>query len=156
MPKGIPNVPRVGASEQTQRLLEAMREIEGRLAEMRRRDKARASLVAFARKHGLDAADLREAAKLVGAREVGSHPVLSNNVSDKRARGAKLRAAREAKGLSGAEAGRKVGGSHTSFHQWENGGEPRDAKTRSAVVKLLDLPKDFFDKPKSKANGVAT
>lgn len=155
MPKGIPKIPRVGPSEETQRLLDAMAEIEGRLAEMRRKDKARGALVAFAHKHGLAASDLREAAKLVGAREVGDHPVLSNNApaAFKLARGQRLKAAREAKGLSGLAAGRKVGAGHSSFHQWEKTGGPRNPKTRAAIAKLLDLPKDFWDAPK--ANGVA-
>ena len=155
MPKGIPNKLRHAPSEQTQRLLEAMQEIEARLAEERRKDRARSLLVAFVHKHGLAAADLREAAKQVGAREVGDHPVLSKNIPDKLARGRRLKAAREAKELRGADVMRRLGmdAGSGAISQWERGGRPQDAKVRAKLCTLLDLPKDFWDAPAG--NGTA-
>jgi len=99
---------------------------------------------------------LREAAKRVGAREVGDHPVLSKHAPSKVTRGRALKAAREAKGLSGADVMGHLGidrgsGAMTS---WERGGQPSDLKKRAALSKLLDLPKDFWTPPKG--NGKAS
>jgi len=161
MPKGIPGSgkPKTKAappSEQTQRLLEAMQEIEGRLAEERRKDRARALLVAFVEKHGLAAADLREAARRVGAREVGDHPVLSKNAPPRMNRGPALKAAREAKGLRGTDVMRRLGlpAASSAISHWERGTRPNKPKVRAGLSKLLDLPKGFWDPPKG--NGTAT
>jgi hypothetical protein len=154
MPKGHPNA--IGQpSEQTKRLVEALRDIEDRLAEERRKDRARASLLAFAQKHGLAASDFREAAKLLAAREVGGGPVVSAKAS-KVAAGRAIRSAREAKGMTMSELLAKVGAKGTgTVGLWERGAPPKSPKYRKALIRVLDLPKDVFENP-PKPNGVAT
>jgi len=178
MPTGIPKSGkrrRVGytlkpgsPSEQTQRLLAALHDIEDRLAVERAKDKARSALVAFANKHDLSAADLRDVAKLIGAREKGDVPVVSHNIgkAKRAALGRKLRQAREAKGLSGLALVKLVGAKGTgSASQWERGMLPGLPKYRDGLIKHLELPKDFFAEAgppglrgstrKAKANGAA-
>jgi hypothetical protein len=168
MPRGYPKsgkrtprapghtLPAGPASEQTQRLIAALQEIEDRLAVEKRKDKARAMLLTFAQKYDLTAADLREAARLVGAREKGDAPVVSHNIgkAKRKALGQKIREARVAKGLAGTELGKMVGAKGTAaVAQWEKGMLPTLPKYRAGLVKTLDLPKDFFDELKT--NGAA-
>ena len=176
MPKGIPKngkrqsrapgytLPPGPASTQTQRLLEALNDIEERLAVEKAKDKARAALVGFAQKHGLSAGDLRDAAKLLGAREVGDAPVLSPNLgrAKKLALGRRIKEARVAKGLQAVQLGKLIGAKGTAaVAQWEGGMVPSLPKYRAALIKHLDLPKDFFaevpgrQKVAGRANGAA-
>lgn len=160
MPRGIPKAPRFGPSEQTMRLAEALQDIENRLAEERRKDKARALLVTFAEKHGLSASDLREAAKRIAAREVADGPATSDRAAAL-AIGQKLKAARINAGLGTGEVGRKVGAkSSGSVSQWEKGATMPGPKFRTKLDKLLDLPRDFWKaapngKRKGALNGTA-
>lgn len=149
MPRGIPNHRGVGPSENTQRLLESMRELEQRLAVERAKDRARGLLLAFAQKHGLSAIDLRNAARLLADRKIGDTPVVSKHSS----LGAKLRAAREAKGLSQPDVNKKLGVASGAMSHWENNRGPKLPRYRSGLIKLLDLPKNFFDE--AKPNGHA-
>jgi hypothetical protein len=158
MPKGVPKngkrQPRLGAtlpsgpaSSQTQALIDHLQEIEERLAISRAKDKARAGLVAYAHKYGLTASDLRDAAKLVGAREVGDAPVFSPNLGKAKrlALGRKIREARVAKGLQAVQLGKLIGAKGTAaVAQWEGGMVPSLPKYRDGLIKHLDLPKDFF------------
>jgi DNA-binding transcriptional regulator YiaG len=167
MPKGIPASK---PSEQTQRLLEALADIEERLAAERRKDQARVLLVRFVERHGLTAADLREAAKNVAAREVGDAPVLSSHLGRAKriAFGREIRKARQAKGFSGTQLGKMVGAkSSGAVAMWERGGLPTMSKYRAGLIKHLELPKDFFaevptnkrgqhgQQSRGKANGAA-
>lgn len=158
MPRGIPNKVQ-NVSEQTQRLIDTLQELEARLAAERRKDKARAMLVNFALKHDLIAADLREAARLLSAREKGDAPAQSKNFSAAKAgqMGKAIKQAREAKGLSNSELVRRIGAKGTgAVSAWENGMVPRSPKYRAALIKHLDLPKDFFaDLPPSSGVGQA-
>src|SRR5262245_18173654 len=143
MPTGIPKH-KEQPSEQTQRLIEALQDIENRLAEERRKDRARVMLAAFVAKHGLTAADLREVAKRIAAREVGSAAVTSKNAAAL-ARGRKLHDARIAKGLTHREVARRVGvPGNGAVSNWERGKYPRTPKYCAGLIKVLDLPKDFF------------
>lgn len=172
MPTGIPNSgkrkprqPRAPgytlkagpASSQTQRLIEALNDIEERLAIERAKDKARAALLTFANKHGLSAGDLRDAAKLLGARETGSAPVVSHHLAKAKrsALGRKLREARVAKGLQATQLGKMIGAKGTAaVAQWERGMIPTLPKYREGLIKHLGLPKDIFvDIPSRKMNG---
>ena len=148
MPTGIPKAKMVGAqSEQTRRLIEALQDIEDRLAAERRKDSARLKLLAFAKKHDLSAADLRAAATLLGAREKGTDPVMSTNFTSakRKAMGRKLREARKAKGIASTKLGALVGAkSSGAVSQWEKGTPPGSEKYRAGLIKHLDLPKDFF------------
>ena len=145
MPRGTP----AGSpSEQTQRLLDALAEIEGRLKLERKRDAGRALLRRFVEKHQLTATDLREAAKLLADRKVGDTPAVSKNIgkSKKLALGRKLKQARVAKGLTSTGLGKTLGCKGTAaVYQWENGMVPSAQKYRDGLIKHLDLPKDFFD-----------
>jgi hypothetical protein len=144
MPKGIPASK---PSEQTQRLLEALADIEERLASERRKDQARVLLVRFVERHGLTAADLREAARSVAAREVGDAPVLSSHLgrAKRLALGREIRKARVAKGIAGTQLGKMIGAkSSGAVAMWERGGLPSMSKYRDGLIKHLDLPKDFF------------
>jgi hypothetical protein len=147
------------ASTQTQRLIEALQEIEERLAIERAKDKARAGLLAYCHKYGLSAGDLRDVAKTLGARETGDAPVLSPNLkkAKRQALGRKLRTAREAKGLNGKELGQLIGAKGTAaVAQWERGMLPMLPKYREGLIKHLALPKDFFAEiGTGRANGVA-
>jgi hypothetical protein len=112
MPRGIPKngkrSPRGTAlksgpaSSQTQRLIEALQEIEERLAIEKRKDKARAMVLASARKYGLTASDLREVAKLLGARETGDAPVVSHHVGKVKRAVSKLKRASARRATNGA------------------------------------------------------
>jgi len=159
MPKGVPangkrkprppgsTLPAGPASTQTQRLIEALQEIEERLAVERAKDKARAALVTFCHKHGLSAGDLRDAAKQLGAREVGGAPVFSPNLAKAKrlALGRKIREARVAKGLQAVQLGKLIGAKGTAaVAQWEGGMVPSLPKYRDGLIKHLGLPKDFF------------
>jgi hypothetical protein len=127
--------------------MEALQDIEDRLAEERRKDRARLLLVRFVENHGLTAADLREAAKRVAAREVGDEPVTSKNFGKAKARalGRKIREAREAKELTGLGLGKLLGAKGTSaVAMWERGMLPTMQKYRDGLIKHLNLPKDFF------------
>lgn len=135
------------ASSQTERLIEALQDIEERLAVEKRKDKARAMLLTYAAKYDLTAGDLREAAKLLGARETGGAPVTSLHVakSKRLALGRKLKEAREAKGLMATELGKIIGAKGTAaVAQWERGQLPSLPKYRDGLIKQLGLPKDFF------------
>jgi hypothetical protein len=147
------------ASNQTQRLLEALAEIEERLAVERRKDKARAALLTFANRHLLTASDLRDAAKLLGAREVGGAPVFSPNLgkAKRAALGRKIREARVAKGLQAVQLGKMIGAKGTAaVAQWEGGMMPSLPKYRDGLIKHLGLPKDFFAEiGPGRSNGVA-
>lgn len=160
------------ASEQTQRLMEALADIEHRLQVEKTKDKARSALLAYAEKYGLTAADFREVAKLIGAREVGDKPVTSQNISTakKMAVARKIKEARLAKGLTATEMSKRVGAKGTAAgSQWEHGMLPSLPKYRAALIKVLDLPANIFDevgppnnrginskaKRKAKANGHA-
>jgi hypothetical protein len=168
MPRGIPKsgkrTPRAAgytlkagpASTQTQRLVEALQEIEERLAVERAKDKARAGLLAFAHKYGLTAGDLRDAAKLLGAREVGDAPVFSPNLgkAKRAALGRKIREARVAKGLQAVQLGKMIGAKGTAaVAQWEGGMIPTIPKYRAGLIKHLGLPKDFFAEVPGRLNG---
>lgn len=145
MPRGTP----AGAqSAQTQRLLDALAEIEERLKIERKRDTGRALLLRFVAKHQLTAADLRNAAKALVDRKVGDAPVVSKNIgkSQKLAVARKLREARVAKGLKGTQLGKMIGAKGTAaVAQWEKGLIPSKQQYRDGLIKHLDLPKDFFD-----------
>jgi hypothetical protein len=135
------------ASSQTARLIEALNDIEERLAIERAKDKARAALLAFAQKHALSAGDLRDAAKLLGARETGGAPVVSHHLAKAKrsALGRKLREARNAKGLQAVQLGKMIGAKGTAaVAQWEGGMIPTMPKYREGLIKHLGLPKDFF------------
>jgi hypothetical protein len=179
MPRGIPNNSiraggRLGPSENTQKLLDAMADLKARLEAEKRKDTARILLLRFAAKHSLTANDLREAARRIGDRKIGAAPVVSHNIgtAKKLALGRKLKAAREAKGIPGTHLGKLVGAKSTAaVTQWEHGRLPSLQKYRDALIKHLDLPADFFAeagpvnskrgtwqreaKAKAKANGAA-
>jgi len=147
-PRGLGKLKAGPVSEQTQRLIEALQEIEERVAISKRKDKARAALVEYARTHDLTAGDLRDAAKALGERHVGDAPVISPNLgkAKKMALARKMKEAREAKGLNARELGEKVGAKGTAaVAQWERGMIPTLPKYRAGLIKHLDLPKDFFD-----------
>jgi hypothetical protein len=162
MPRGIPKsgkrhstLKAAPPGSQTQRLIEALQEIEERLAVERAKDKARAALLAFVHKHGLSAADLRDAAKIVGARATGDEPVTSLHLGKAKriALGRRLKEARVAKGLQGTQLGKLVGAKGTAaVVQWESGMIPTMPKYRAALIKHLGLPKDFFAEVPGRAN----
>lgn len=148
-PKGINLKKLTGSpSEQTQRLLQALQDIEDRLQVERAKDRARAGILAFAAKHDLSASDLRDAARIIGARETGDEPAIAKGFgkAKRMAVGKKLRDARIAKGINGAALGKLVGAKGTAaVAQWERGMLPSLPKYRAALIKHLDLPKNFFD-----------
>jgi hypothetical protein len=134
-------------SEQTQNLLASMAELEERLAVLKRRDAAMSKLLTFVENHDLSAADLREVAKRIGARAKGGEAVTSKHIgkAKKIALGRRLKEARKAKGLMGTELGKMIGAKGTAaVAQWEGGMIPSLPKYRTALIKHLDLPKDFF------------
>lgn len=168
MPTGIPKsgkrqrrigytLPPGPPSTQTQRLLEALHDIEQRLAVQRAKDKARNGLLKYAAKYDLTAQDLRDAAKQLDRTKGDGTSVVSRNLTKAQRLhlGRQLRKAREAKGLHGTELGKMVGAKGTAaVAQWERGMLPTLPKYRTALVKTLDLPADFFDGVKSaRVNG---
>lgn len=145
MPRGTPQGK---PSEQTQRLLDALADIEDRLRLERKRDAGRAMLTRFVAKHQLTASDLRDAAKQMVARTVGDAPVVTRHLAHgkKLALGRRLRAAREAKGIPSTHLGKLIGAKGTAaVNQWESGMLPTLQKYRDALSKHLELPKDFWD-----------
>jgi len=159
MPRGYPKHRTGAMSEQTQKLMAALQEIEDRLAAERRKDRARAMLVSFAEKHDLSSADLREAARLVGAREKGDAPAISQNFAKAKARqlGVQIREARIAKGLAALQLVKLIGAKGTgAVSAWESGMVPTKAKYREGLIKHLGLPKNFFAgaPPPNKRGGV--
>jgi len=168
MPRGYPN-PKGPISEQTQRLMQALHELEERVAVEKAKDRARASLLLFAHKHDLTAADLREAARAMSKREKGDAPAISQNFTAAKGKqlGKQIAQARKAKGLSGLKLGKMVGAKGTgAVAAWERGSVPANPNYRAGLIKHLDLPKDFFKDarppsvlhgaaPKARANGSA-
>lgn len=149
MPRGIPNTPKLAttSSENTKRLLEAMAELQARIDAERAKDRARVMLVHFAQKHELNAQDLRAAARTLGDRKVGDAPAVSKNFNRAKAKalGAKLREARLAKELTGAQLNKLVGAKGTAAAlQWEKGMLPSLQLYRDGLIHHLGLPKDFF------------
>jgi DNA-binding XRE family transcriptional regulator len=152
MPTGYPKngkrMPRATlVSEQTKNLLASMAELEERLAVLKRKDSAMSKLVTFVKKNDLSPADLREVARRLGEREVGDAPVTSQHIGKAKriALGRKIKEAREAKGLQGTQLGKMVGAKGTAaVAQWEKGMIPSLPKYRSALIRVLGLPKNFF------------
>ena len=164
MPTGYPKsgvrAPRtVPASTQTQQLLDVLADIEERIAVQRAKDAAIAKLVKFIEAHNLTAADLRDVAKQLSDRKVGGAPVQSQHLAKakKAALGRKIKEARVAKGLKGVQLAKLVGAKGTAaVAQWEGGSIPSLPKYRTALIKHLALPKDFFaDAPSRYVNGAA-
>jgi DNA-binding transcriptional regulator YiaG len=166
MPRGIPNTSKgLGPSENTARLLEAMRELEQRIAIERRKDRARALLLTFAQRHGLSALDLRNAAKLLGDRGVADAPVVSLSMRKSTLRpdkakpakgkiGKAIRAARIKAGLTDRSLADHLGCHVSVVNKWQRGGEVAE-QHRPALVEALKLPKGTFPPIKALSNGHA-
>lgn len=166
MPTGIPKYKSagLGPSENTQRLLDSIREMEQRLAAEKAKDRARALLVHFAQKHGLSAIDLRNAARLLADRKIGDAPVFSNNAGHGKVKTAVLgpakgkigKAIREARlklDLSDRAVGSALGCDGSLVGRWQRGLGDVPPKYRDRLVEVLKLPKATF--PKALANGHA-
>jgi len=152
MPRGISKARELGLgpSENTQKLLDAMAQLQERIDAEKVKDRARVLLISFAHKHELTAQDLRAAARVIGDRYVGDAPVLSKKLSGNKAKakalGAKIREARIAKGLKGTELNKLVGAKGTAASsQWEKGMIPSRQEYRDGLIRHLGLPKTFFD-----------
>jgi DNA-binding transcriptional regulator YiaG len=156
MPRGIPKHREagLGPSENTQRLLESMRELEQRLAIERAKDRARALLVSFAQKHNLSATDLRNAAKLLGDRKVGDAPVISLSMRKSALRpdkakpakgkvGKAIRAARIKAALTDRSLAEHLGLHVSVVNKWQRGGEVAE-QHRGPLIEALKLPKGLF------------
>jgi DNA-binding transcriptional regulator YiaG len=168
MPRGIPKYKTagLGPSENTQRLLDSMRELEQRLAVERGKDRARALLVAFAQKHNLSAIDLRNAAKMLGDRKVGDAPVVSLSMRKSTLRpdkakpakgkiGKAIRAARIKAALTDRSLADHLGLHVSVVNKWQRGGEVAE-QHRAPLIEALKLPKTIFPAPaKAMSNGHA-
>lgn len=154
MPKGYrsSNLAGLGPSDNTQRLIEAMQDIEARLVAERRKDRGRLALVTFCDKHGLLADDLRRVAKLMSSRKVGSEPVQSKvaakrkvlpqpKVPAKGKVGKAIRAARTKLGMSAEDVGQRIGLSGATIAAWEIGKRQPGAEYHGALMAALKLPK---------------
>jgi DNA-binding transcriptional regulator YiaG len=167
MPRGYPNKQRegLGPSENTQRLLESMRELEQRLAVERAKDRARALLVSFAQKHNLSAVDLRNAAKLLGDRKVGDAPVIALAMRKSALRpdkskpakgkvGKAIRAARIKLALTDRSLAEHLGLHVRVVNKWQRGGEVAE-QHRGPLIEALKLPKSLFPSATPLSNGHA-
>jgi len=158
MPRGYPTAGRraagLGPSENTQRLLDSMRELEQRLAVERAKDRARALLVSFAQKHNLSAIDLRNAAKMLGDRHVGDAPVVSLSMRKSVLRpdkakpakgkiGKAIRAARIKAALTDRSLAEHLGLHVSVVNKWQRGGEVAE-QHRGPLIEALKLPKALF------------
>jgi hypothetical protein len=157
MPRGYPKhreAGGLGPSENTQRLLDSIRELEQRLAAERAKDRARALLVAFAQKHNLSAIDLRNAARLVGDRKVGDAPVVALSMRKSGLRpdkskpakgkvGKAIRAARIKLGLTDRSLADHLGCHVSVVNRWQRGGEVAE-QFRPSLIEALKLPKETF------------
>jgi hypothetical protein len=172
MPTGIPKykIDGLGPSQNTQRLLDSMRDLEERLAAEKRKDRARALLVHFAQKHGLDATDLRTAAKLVGDRKVGDAPVYTKRGPGpghgkvktaqlgpaKTKIGKAIRKARVKLDLSDRAVGAAIGCDGTLVGRWQRGIDRVPERYYDKLVEVVKLPKTTFPAPaKALSNGAA-
>lgn len=175
MPRGIPNarLTGLGPSENTQRLLDAMRELEERIAVEKAKDKARALLLQFAAKHSLSAIDLRNAAKLLADRQVAGEPVFTKNskrVSSGQPGKIKMHALGKPKGkvgkairkarlkldMSDKAVGDAIGCHSSQVGRWQRGEDAVPARFQEPLSNVLKLPKGTFPTPvKAMTNGAA-
>lgn len=169
MPRGIPKYREMGTgpSSNTQRLLEAMAELQARIDAERAKDRARALLLAFCAKHALTAHDLREAAKQLGDRKVGDVPVFSKQLPQRGRKGFRpdkmkpakgkvgkaIRAARLKAKLTDRDIGDRIGIATSQVQRWQQGVEVPE-HLRAPLADVLKLPKGTFAEP-AKANGAA-
>jgi hypothetical protein len=165
MPRGIPKAREFGfENTNTQRLIEAMNELQQRIAVERAKDRARALLIGFAHKHNLTAIDLRNAAKILGDRKVGDAPVVAlvtrkSSLRPDKSKPAKgkvgkaIRAARIKAGLTDRQIADRVGVHVSAVNAWQMKQKPVREAARGPLIDLLKLPKDLFGP--SNANGHA-
>jgi hypothetical protein len=160
MPRGIPNsgvrAKGLGPSGNIQRLIDMRRELDERIDVERAKDRARALLLAFAQKHGLSAIDLRNAAKLLGDRQVGDAPVVTKvNASRGKIKrhmlkppkgkvGKAIRAARLKLDMASTTVGDAIGCVASLISKWELGVDPVPARFHEPLMKVLKLPKGTF------------
>jgi DNA-binding transcriptional regulator YiaG len=167
MPRGIPKHREagLGPSENTQRLLESMRELEQRIAVERAKDRARALLLAFAQKHNLSAIDLRNAARLLADRKIGDAPVVALSMRKSGLRpdkskpakgkvGKAIRAARIKAGLTDRAIADRLGVHVSAVNAWQIQGREVREHLREPLIELLKLPKGSFP-AKALSNGHA-
>jgi hypothetical protein len=160
----------LGPSDNTQRLLDSMRELEQRLAVEKAKDRARALLLHFAEKHNLGANDLRMAAKLLGDRKVGDAPIFTKRGPGpghgkvktaqlgpaKTKIGKAIRKARVKLDLSDRAVGAAIGCDGTLVGRWQRGIDRVPERYYDKLVEVLKLPKTTFPAPaKALSNGAA-
>jgi DNA-binding XRE family transcriptional regulator len=165
MPKGIPNDPNVGRGGYKQPLSkdvlrERIREIEARIKQIDRRDKALGDLKKWLANRKLEPSDLmwmvREMRPKRADKPVTSKRPLQpakNTSPGYFMQGGKLTApkgdpefrrriqeARRAKGWTSIDVGKKIGVSHASITSWEAGRYVPREEQRAKIVKVLELP----------------
>lgn len=174
MPRGIPKYREagLGPSENTKRLIEAMRDLEERIAAEKAKDRARALLLQFAQKHNLSAIDLRNAARVLADRQVAGQPIYTKNSKHvasgqpgkvkthalkpaKGKVGKAIRAARLKLDLSDSAVGDRLGCHSSLVSSWQSKGAAVPARFQDKLVEVLKLPKGTFPKATPLSNGHA-
>lgn len=135
-------LPKIAPSQSIARLEEALTELKARLKVEHRKEHQRAELASFLQKRpNLSRRDVLDALDAIGR---GKRQRGDGAVTSARAHGAIGRTiceAREAKGLSKAELGKKVGRHGATVTWWEQGKGLPPPQLRGKITKLLGLPK---------------
>lgn len=143
------------SSSNTDKIREAMAELEQRLLIEQHKDKGRAKILATAEECGLEPRDLSALAKQLGARPKADRPVISSKlIPARRAHlSRKMTEAMAAKGLRQTDLCKLLKRSSSNVSQWLSGVTLPSAEVQPKLIKALDLPKDFF--VEAKPNGAA-
>jgi len=163
MPRGITKYREagLGPSENTKRLIEAMRDLEERIAAEKAKDRARALLLQFAQKNHLTAVDLRNAARVLADRKVGDAPIQTKNSrrvaagqpgkikmhalkTPKGKVGKAIRRARIKLKISDAAIGEAIGCHPSLVGKWQRGIDGVPARFHERLTEVLKLPKGTF------------
>jgi ribosome-binding protein aMBF1 (putative translation factor) len=147
----------------TQRLLDAKRELDERLAVEMRRDGARVKLMALVRRYELTASDLHELARSL-KRTKGDAPVSTKSPNWKGGRplpppkgavGTAIRKARLAKKLSTAQLGEAIDIHHSTINHWESRGAIPRPNLYASLKRSLGVDVEAILAKQGKMNGAA-
>jgi ribosome-binding protein aMBF1 (putative translation factor) len=144
-------LPKIAPSQTITRMEQALAELHARLKVERKKEHHRAELVSFLqRRPALNRRDVLDALEAVGRgkRQKGDRAVTSAHAHA--AIGRAIAKAREAKGMTKAALGEKVGRHNSTVTYWEQGKGLPPKELRGKITKLLGLPKGTL------ANGHAT
>ncbi len=133
-----PKQPKIQPSRELTLLEQAARDINARIRAMRQREAQRRQLAAFLKSHTLltRADALSVVAELMPKAKRGTQPVPSGHVARV---GKAIAEAREAKGLSRVELGKKIGRHTATVAYWETGKGYPPPELRPKLAKLLSL-----------------